>query len=55
MALLAAGSPVLAAAMLPRQRKAGGQPPTKNERMREEEKLPQTNAANAATSAKQLW
>jgi len=52
LALLAAGNTVMAAAMPPRQREAGGQPPTKNRRMREDGELPQTNAANAATSAK---
>ncbi|MBN8618412.1 MAG: hypothetical protein J0L63_05875 [Anaerolineae bacterium] len=51
LALLAAGSTVLAAAMRQWQREAGGQPPTKNGRMREDGKLPQTNAATAATSA----
>ena len=52
MALLAAGSAVLAAAMPPQQREAGRLPPTNNGRMREDGELPQTNAATAATSAK---
>ncbi|MBN8620171.1 MAG: hypothetical protein J0L63_14780 [Anaerolineae bacterium] len=51
MALLAAGSPVLAAAMRQWQREAGGQPPAKRRRMREGGELPQTNAATAAISA----
>jgi len=54
LALLAAGNTVLAAAMRQWQREAGGQPPTKNGRMREDGELPQTNAANAATSAKRF-
>ncbi|MBN8619132.1 MAG: hypothetical protein J0L63_09520 [Anaerolineae bacterium] len=48
MALLAAGSPVLAAAMQQRQREAGRQPPTNNGCMREDGELPQTNAAISA-------
>jgi len=51
LALLAAGSPVLAAAMWQWQREAGGQPPAKKGWMREDGELPQTNAANAAISA----
>jgi len=51
LALLAAGNTVLAAAMPPRQREAGEQPPTKNGRVREASEVPPRCAANAATSA----
>jgi len=54
LALLAAGNTVLAAAMRQKQREAGRLPPTKSGRMREDGELPQTNAANAATSAKRF-
>jgi len=54
LALLAAGNTVLAAAMRQWQREAGGQPPTKNGRMREDGELPQINAATAAISAKRF-
>ncbi|MBN8619519.1 MAG: hypothetical protein J0L63_11480 [Anaerolineae bacterium] len=52
MALLAAGRPVLAAAVRQWQREEARLPPTKKEWMREEGELPQTHAANAAISAK---
>jgi len=54
LALLAAGNRVMAAAMPPRQREAGRQPPTKNGRRREDGELAQTNAATAAISAKRF-
>ncbi|MBL8119385.1 MAG: hypothetical protein JNJ78_17755 [Anaerolineae bacterium] len=51
---MAAGNTVMAAAMPPRQREAGGQPPTKNRRMREDGELPQTNAATSAKRGEEL-
>jgi len=53
LALLAAGNTVLAAAMWQWQRERGELPPTKNGRMRVDGELAQTNAANAAISAKE--
>ena len=54
MALLAAGNRVMAAAMPPRQREAGEQPPTKNGRVREASEVPPRCAANAAISATKM-